>query len=94
MKHIISAIILSFAVLLTPVALAEQSEAAKVEQVNINTADLEELDKILIGIGEKKAQAIIDYRLEFGQFTTIEDLSKVKGIGEATVEKNRHLIVL
>ncbi len=55
-------------------------------KVNINTATLEELQQ-LSGIGESKAQAIIDYRSEHGNFEKIEDLLEVSGIGEALYEK-------
>ncbi len=52
------------------------------EKVNINSATLEEL-KTLTGIGEVKAQAIIDAR----PFTSLDDLLNVKGIGEKTLAK-------
>ena len=61
--------------------------------VNINTAELDEL-MTLDGIGEKRAQAIIDYRTEHGSFREIDDLQNVYGIGEATIEKNREIITL
>lgn len=63
------------------------------EKLNINQADLTQLQQ-LSGIGEKKAQAIIDYRNENGSFKTIEDLAKVTGIGEKTVEKLRDSITI
>lgn len=55
--------------------------------ININTANVVELMQ-LKGIGEAKASAIVKYREEKGPFTSKEDLSKVRGIGDATVEKN------
>lgn len=61
--------------------------------VNINTATLEELME-LDGIGEVKAQAIIDYREEYGYFSSPEEIINVKGIGEKTYEKNKDKIVV
>lgn len=55
-------------------------------KVNINTATLKELIT-LNGIGESKAQAILEYRTKNGNFKTLEDLKKVSGIGEAAYEK-------
>ena len=57
-------------------------------KVDINHADAKELTT-LKGIGTKTAQNILDYRLEYGCFTKIEDIVKVKGIGAKTLEKNR-----
>ena len=53
--------------------------------VNVNTADINELT-LLPGIGEGRARDIIDYRNEYGMFTQPEDLLKIRGIGEATLE--------
>ncbi|MCG3864123.1 MULTISPECIES: ComEA family DNA-binding protein [Photobacterium] len=63
-------------------------------KININTANVEQLDTLLIGIGAEKAQAIINYRKVNGKFASVDDLTKVKGIGEATVDKNRKRIEL
>lgn len=54
--------------------------------VNINTASKEELGK-LNGIGESKANAIVEYRNKNGNFTNIEDIQNVDGIGKALYEK-------
>ena len=56
--------------------------------VNINRASEGELVS-LNGIGSSKAQAIILYREMFGDFKSVDELEKVKGIGEKTIEKNR-----
>jgi competence protein ComEA len=61
---------------------------AKVEKIDINTADAKTLEKTLDGIGAKKAEAIVKYRTEKGLFTKVEDLLKVDGVGEAAVKKN------
>lgn len=60
-------------------------------KININVADVAELT-LLPGIGEKKAQAIIDYREEYGSYQTIEDLMNVSGIGQKTFDKLSSMI--
>ena len=62
--------------------------------VNVNTASAEELAALLNGIGENKAKQIVEYREEHGPFKTAADLTRVKGIGEATVKKNKDRILL
>ena len=61
--------------------------------VNINSAGLEELQKIE-GIGESKAKAIIEYREKNGYFQDIEDIKKVTGIGESLFEKIKIYITI
>jgi len=60
--------------------------------VNINTADANALDTALVGVGPAKAQAIVEYRQANGPFKSADQLAQVKGIGPATVEKNRDRI--
>ncbi|AEH33549.1 COME operon protein 1 [Vibrio anguillarum 775] len=62
--------------------------------VNINQASAEEIATLLKGIGLKKAQAIVEYRQQNGDFKTKEDLSLVKGIGAVTVRQNAERIIL
>lgn len=64
-----------------------QANAVQQQLVNINQADKKSLLS-LKGVGKKKAQAIISYRQEHGDFTNINDLLKVKGIGKHVVEDN------
>ena len=71
---------------------ATSKEEAKEGKVNINTATVEEL-KTLKGVGEKKAEAIIEYRKKNGSFQTKEDLMKVRGIGKKLFESFEERIV-
>jgi competence protein ComEA len=57
--------------------------------VDINTADARALDRVLVGVGPAKAEAIVEYRRKNGPFRSAEELVKVRGIGPKTVEKNR-----
>lgn len=76
-----------------PARQATQPAASRTGPVNVNTAGLEEL-MTLDGIGEVKAAAIIEYRNENGAFSSVEELLKVKGIGEKTLAKIRNQITL
>lgn len=58
------------------------------EKINLNTAELNVLVQSIKGIGVKRAQAIIAYREQNGNFKSIEDLAKVHGIGKKFVSKN------
>ena len=62
-------------------------------RININVANLETL-KQLKGIDDVKAQAIIDYRRDNGNFNNIDEILNVKGIGEKTFEKIKDFITV
>ena len=63
--------------------------APAAEPIDINTATAEELAAAMSGVGLKKATAIVVDREENGPFASVEDLSRVRGIGPATVATNR-----
>lgn len=75
---------------------ATQGQAAPLPaaKVNVNTADAATLAQVLVGIGQSKAEAIVAYRKEHGEFTSVDQIAEVKGIGKSTMEKNRERIQL
>ena len=70
-----------------------KKEVGKEGKVNINTATVEEL-KTLKGIGEKKAEAIIEYRKQNGSFKNKEELMKVRGIGKKLYESFQERVIV
>ncbi len=88
MKHIRQRLaVLTSALALSFAALAGQP-------VNINSANAETLSESLDGVGLNKAQAIVAYRNQHGPFQHADQLVNVKGIGIATVDRNRDFILL
>lgn len=75
-------------------AATAASAATEPVRVNINEADVETLARSLNGVGPGKAEAIVRYREAFGEFVSVDELAEVKGIGTATVERNRDIITL
>lgn len=69
------------------------TETNKEQKININKADVATL-ATLPGIGPSKAQSILTYREENGQFQTIDDLKNVSGIGDKTFEKLKDSITV
>jgi competence protein ComEA len=82
MKKLLLALAMWFAV--TGVAMAV---------VNINTATKEELTT-LKGVGEKRAQEIIDYRKKNGNFKSVDDLEKVPGLGPGLMKQIRSQVTV
>ena len=62
-------------------------------KVDLNTATSEEL-QIAPGIGPAKAEAIIKYRTEYGNFSSVDELIEITGIGEKTLAKIRDYYVV
>jgi competence protein ComEA len=62
--------------------------------LDVNSADAMAIAAALDGVGLTKAQEIVAYREMFGNFHSVEELADVKGIGPATVEKNRQRIIV
>lgn len=58
--------------------------------ININTADADVLAHYLTGVGPKRAEAIVLYRKYHGPFKTLDDLTKVKGIGQKIIQANKN----
>jgi len=75
--------------IITLAVLLAGSSMAMAGVVNINTANAQSLSDNITGVGQKRAQAIIDYRKAHGPFKSVDDLSRVKGIGSKLVNKNR-----
>lgn len=69
----------------------DQSAASEAGKVNINTASASELQS-LKGIGKKRAEQIVKDRETNGPFSSPQDLTRIKGIGPKTVEKNLAII--
>ena len=69
------------------------SVKTKAEKINLNQATAAEISA-LPGLGEKKAEAIVEYRTQNGPFASVEDLLKVKGIGEKLLEKIKPMITV
>ena len=69
------------------------SISSKDGQININTADEKTLDE-LPGVGPTMAKRIVEYRETEGAFQSIEDIKKIKGIGEAKFNRMKDKLCL
>ena len=71
---------------ITPASMNSSGGSQDKKIVNINTATVDDF-KDVTGIGPKKAEKVIAYREEHGQFKTLHDLTNVSGIGEKSLAK-------
>lgn len=62
--------------------------------IDLNSASAQELAEGLDGVGEARAQAIVEYRETHGDFASVGALVEVDGIGEVTLEKNRERLTV
>ena len=91
-KLIAAALLLALSIGAAPFAAAEASGDAS--SVDINRADAQTIADVLVGIGLTRAQAIVDYRAEYGPFEDVYELVNVRGVGERTVNLNETRIRL
>ena len=83
------------ALVLGQIGLSNSVNAAEVnakQTVQLNTATTAELAQGLVGIGERRAQAIVDYRQKVGDFRNENELSQVKGIGAHVLKASKERI--
>ena len=62
--------------------------------VDLNSADADTIARELNGVGSARAQAIVDYRTEYGAFQSTEDLLNVSGIGRYILDANEGNILI
>lgn len=62
--------------------------------LDLNKADAATLQRELNGIGKTKAEAIVAYREEHGDFASVDELLEIKGIGKALLERNREKLTV
>lgn len=73
--------------------LALSLGVANAEPLDINSADAPAIAATISGIGPARAAAIVAFRNENGPFGSVDDLVLVKGIGMATIDKNRDKLI-
>ena len=65
---------------------------ASADPVDINNANAQELANALEGVGEARAEAIVQYRSQHGPFGSVDELVEVQGIGSRIVDMNRDVL--
>ncbi|MCS2608984.1 ComEA family DNA-binding protein [Halomonas dongshanensis] len=92
-KHLMASSLLAASLVMMSLGMSATALAQEIAPININTADAELLAE-LPGIGPSRATAIIDEREANGEFTSADDLTRVSGIGAATVDNMRDQITI
>ena len=80
-------------IMLSLVCVADTPEKKDKDLININTASASELEQ-LPGVGPALAKKIVEFREQNGPFKKIDDLLKVRGIGEKNLQKIKDLITV
>lgn len=80
--------------LMIPFALLMLPTAVFPGPVNLNSADAATIARELDGVGNSRAEAIVEYRRTYGEFKSAEELLNVTGIGKHILESNRENIRL
>ena len=86
-------LVLCLTVVMSSPLSAQQKQTTATKLININSATIQELST-LPRIGEQTAKRIVEFRKTHGKFKRIQDLMKVKGIGEKTFKKFEKLITV
>lgn len=96
---ILQSVMFSMLLAVTYSGMAQESAVLNAEltpveadRVNINHADAATIARVLNGVGMSRAEAIVSYREEFGDFASLEELSMVRGVGEVTLKNNESRI--
>lgn len=78
----------------TPVPAATVMVELQQPLIDLNKADASALQSQLSGIGKTKAEAIVAYREQHGDFASVDELLEIKGIGKALLERNRDKLMV
>lgn len=92
MKANLFAVVMSLFIVCLPVQAADKplngsvpSEQKAIVKIDLNKADAKTLSKSIKGIGQKRAEAIVKYREEHGNFKSIDELAQVRGLSSQFV---------
>lgn len=72
--------------------MIDVSQETLSQKINLNTATIHQLTGSFKGIGKKRAQAIVQYRLAHHGFKSIDELALIKGLGKKFLQRNRQAL--